>query len=283
MDNMSIITQVSKEELRTPLREKGRLSISSKKLRQRGILRTIFCCLAHGEDDGEQALSNRNNTSQLPGSKNSTTQTPVNHHLLPEVKVQDSGKKCVVIDLDETLVHSSFKPVSNADFIIPVEIDGNVHQVRVCDVTGWEKRQDGLSLLAQVYVLKRPHVDEFLRRMGELFECVLFTASLSKYADPVADLLDKWGAFRARLFRESCVFHQGNYVKDLSRLGRDLNNLVIVDNSPASYVFHPNNAVPIASWFDDMSDTELLDLIPFFERLSKEEDVFKLLQEHQSR
>ncbi|XP_072436111.1 carboxy-terminal domain RNA polymerase II polypeptide A small phosphatase 1-like [Chiloscyllium punctatum] len=263
MDNMSIITQVSKEELRTPLREKGRLSVSSKKLRQRSILHTIFCCLAHSEDDGDQALSNRNNnTSQVPDGKNSTSQTAVDHHLLPEVKVQDSGKKCVVIDLDETLVHSSFKPVSNADFIIPVEIDGNVHQV---------------------YVLKRPYVDEFLRRMGELFECVLFTASLSKYADPVADLLDKWGAFRARLFRESCVFHQGNYVKDLSRLGRDLNNLVIVDNSPASYVFHPNNAVPIASWFDDMSDTELLDLIPFFERLSKEEDIFTLLQEHQSR
>lgn len=34
-----------------------------------------------------------------------------------------------------------------------------------------------------------------------------------QYADPVADLLDKWGVFRARLFRESCVFHRGNYVK----------------------------------------------------------------------
>lgn len=33
---------------------------------------------------------------------------------------------------------------------------------------------------SQVYVLKRPHVDEFLRRVGELFECVLFTASLAK-------------------------------------------------------------------------------------------------------
>uniref|UniRef100_A0A674IHM8 Mitochondrial import inner membrane translocase subunit TIM50 n=1 Tax=Terrapene triunguis TaxID=2587831 RepID=A0A674IHM8_9SAUR len=79
--------------------------------------------------------------------------------------------------------------------------------------------------------------------MGELFECVLFTASLAKYADPVADLLDKWGAFRARLFRESCVFHRGNYVKDLSRLGRDLSRIIIVDNSPASYIFHPDNAV----------------------------------------
>lgn len=92
-------------------------------------------------------------------------------------------------------------------------------------------------LVLQVYVLKRPYVDEYLQKMGELFECVLFTASLAKvgafscsevqcnvnvillsvsvfqYADPVADLLDKWGVFRCRLFRESCVFHRGNYVK----------------------------------------------------------------------
>nr|XP_040057997.1 uncharacterized protein LOC120834194 isoform X1 [Gasterosteus aculeatus aculeatus] len=180
--------------------------------------------------------------------------------LLPQLKLNDAGKICVVIDLDETLVHSSFKPVNNADFIIPVEIDGTVHQV---------------------YVLKRPHVDEFLRRMGEMFECVLFTASLAKYADPVSDLLDKWGAFQSRLFRESCVFHKGNYVKDLSRLGRDLNKVIIIDNSPASYIFHPENAVPVASWFDDMSDTELLDLIPFFERLSKVDDIYDVLQQQQ--
>jgi TFIIF-interacting CTD phosphatase-like protein len=66
-----------------------------------------------------------------------------------------------------------------------------------------------------VYVLKRPYVDEFLCKVGELFECVLFTASLAKYADPVADLLDKWNVFHSRLYRESCVFHRGNYVKDL--------------------------------------------------------------------
>lgn len=64
-----------------------------------------------------------------------------------------------------------------------------------------------------------------------------------QYADPVANLLDKWGVFRARLFRESCVFHRGNYVKDLGRLGRDLHKVVIMDNSPASYIFHPDNAV----------------------------------------
>lgn len=128
----------------------------------------------------------------------------------------------------------------------------------------------------------------------------------------MADLLDKWGAFRARLFRESCVFHRGNYVKDLSRLGRDLRRIIIVDNSPASYIFHPDNAVrtpwggvvrvvaqwgykgckvlsqwlclqvPVASWFDNMADTELLDLLPFFERLSKVDDVYTVLKKQRT-
>ncbi|XP_067265285.1 carboxy-terminal domain RNA polymerase II polypeptide A small phosphatase 1 isoform X2 [Chanodichthys erythropterus] len=223
----SIITQVSRdEETSAPLRDRGtppHAASSTKKPRSRGIFHSLFCCLCHDETD----------------------HVPVNNNA--PLLVEENG--------------TISKPVNNADFIIPVEIDGTVHQV---------------------YVLKRPHVDEFLKRMGELFECVLFTASLAKYADPVSDLLDKWGAFRSRLFRESCVFHRGNYVKDLSRLGRDLNKVIIVDNSPASYIFHPDNAVPVASWFDDMSDTELLDLIPFFERLSKVDNVYTVLKQQRT-
>ncbi|XP_028449530.1 CTD (carboxy-terminal domain, RNA polymerase II, polypeptide A) small phosphatase-like b isoform X1 [Perca flavescens] len=269
MDHMSIITQVSnpkEEEIISFNQEKASQSNSSlKKQRSRSIFSTLFCCFRNYNVDPPAT-----NTSSLPppveenGSPPKCDQvevvpipSPPAKYLLPEMIISDYGKKCVVIDLDETLVHSSFKPISNADFIVPVEIDGTVHQV---------------------YVLKRPHVDEFLQKMGELFECVLFTASLAKYADPVADLLDQWGVFRERLFRESCVFHRGNYVKDLSRLGRELSNVIIVDNSPASYIFHPENAVPVQSWFDDMNDTELLDLLPFFEGLSKEEEVYGVLQ-----
>ncbi|XP_048868371.1 CTD small phosphatase-like protein isoform X3 [Brienomyrus brachyistius] len=259
MDNTSIITQVSnpkEEEIISSSQEKVSQSSSSlKKQRSRSIFSTFFCCFRSYNVDPPS----NNNGSSLPPpvEENGTLPKPPAKYLLPEMNISDYGKKCVVIDLDETLVHSSFKPISNADFIVPVEIDGTVHQV---------------------YVLKRPHVDEFLQKMGELFECVLFTASLAKYADPVADLLDQWGVFRARLFRESCVFHRGNYVKDLSRLGRELKNVIIVDNSPASYIFHPENAVPVQSWFDDMTDTELLDLLPFFEGLSREEDVYSVLQ-----
>ncbi|XP_070770293.1 carboxy-terminal domain RNA polymerase II polypeptide A small phosphatase 1-like isoform X7 [Enoplosus armatus] len=239
----SIITQVTRDEEENatgPLTGKGANEVSpSKKPRSRGLLHSLFCCLCHKESEPPAV---KNNAPLLVEENGTLSKQVPARPLLPRIKSNDAEKICVVIDLDETLVHSSFK----------------------------------------VYVLKRPHVDEFLKRMGELFECVLFTASLSKYADPVSDLLDKWGAFRSRLFRESCVFHKGNYVKDLSRLGRDLNKVIIIDNSPASYIFHPDNAVPVASWFDDMSDTELLDLIPFFERLSKVDDIYDFLQQQRT-
>ncbi|XP_032671086.1 carboxy-terminal domain RNA polymerase II polypeptide A small phosphatase 1 isoform X2 [Odontomachus brunneus] len=222
--------------------------------RSRGFLRSLFCCLGRGR--GGSSRSSKASSLQGDGRGSPPPGTGSPRFLLPPVRHQDMHKKCMVIDLDETLVHSSFKPINNADFVVPVEIDGTVHQV---------------------YVLKRPYVDEFLQRMGELYECVLFTASLAKYADPVADLLDRWGVFRARLFRESCVFHRGNYVKDLNKLGRDLHQIIIVDNSPASYIFHPDNAVPVASWFDDMTDSELLDLIPFFEKLSNVKNIYTVL------
>ncbi|XP_051543722.1 CTD small phosphatase-like protein isoform X2 [Myxocyprinus asiaticus] len=265
MDNTSIITQVAnpkEEEILSSCQEKVSQSNSSlKKQRNRSIFSPFFCCF---RDYNVEPPASNIKTCSLPppAEENSSPPKPPAKYLLPEVSINDYSKNCVVIDLDETLVHSSFKPISNADFIVPVEIDGTVHQV---------------------YVLKRPHVDEFLQKMGKLFECVLFTASLAKYADPVADLLDQWGVFRARLFRESCVFHRGNYVKDLSRLGRELNKVIIVDNSPASYIFHPENAVPVQSWFDDMTDTELLDLLPLFEGLSREKDVYSVLQNLRAR
>ncbi|TVY26735.1 putative phosphatase [Lachnellula hyalina] len=167
--------------------------------------------------------------------------------LLPPIAPRFQGKKCLVLDLDETLVHSSFKILHQADFTIPVEIEGQYHNV---------------------YVIKRPGVDQFMKRVGELYEVVVFTASVSKYGDPLLDQLDIHHVVHHRLFRESCYNHQGNYVKDLSQVGRDLKETIIIDNSPTSYIFHPQHAVPISSWFSDAHDNELLDLIPVLEDLA---------------
>jgi len=263
MDPSSIITQVKKDidvddpgstspEPVKPLQidQDSTPAVKEKGPKKKNkFIHSLLCCFGKGYGkkksvDGEAV------------APDTVAYTSEEKPLLPDLRPEDIHKKCLVIDLDETLVHSSFKPINNADFIVPVEIDGTIHQV---------------------YVLKRPFVDEFLMKVGELYECVLFTASLAKYADPVTDLLDKWEVFSSRLFRESCVFHRGNYVKDLGRLGRELGTVIIVDNSPASYIFHPENAVPVVSWFDDMENKELLELIPFFEELSNAENIYSVL------
>jgi Dullard-like phosphatase family protein len=172
--------------------------------------------------------------------------------LLPSQALELSGRKTLVLDLDETLVHSSFQKPGRYDLVVPVEIDGRIHHV---------------------YVAKRPGVDEFLMKVNEDYELIIFTASLAKYADPLLDKLDPYSLLRLRLFRESCTYHNGSYVKDLSRLGRDMKDVIIIDNSPMSYLFQPQNAVPIKSWFDDMEDRELLELLPALEYLAKVDDV----------
>jgi RNA polymerase II subunit A small phosphatase-like protein len=162
------------------------------------------------------------------------------------------GKKCLALDLDETLVHSSFQPVDGASFVISVVIEGIVHNV---------------------YVMKRPGVDEFMERLAPYYELIVFTASLSKYADPLLDLLDTKRVISKRLFREHCVFYDGHYVKDLSMLNRDISQTIIVDNSPMSYIFHPENAIDCSSFFDNPVDVELYQIADFLEHIHNCDDV----------
>lgn len=141
--------------------------------------------------------------------------------------------KTLVLDLDETLVHSQFNQIKNPDFVIPVDIDGNV---------------------CNIYVQKRPGVDNFLKVMSEYFELVIFTASLSKYADPLMDQMDTNRYCTSRLFREHCTYLNNVFTKDMSKLGRNSKDAIIIDNSPAAYMLQPEQAVPIISWYEDQRD-----------------------------
>jgi len=247
----SIITQVSREQAaqaKTGNHVQAEVE-SSDEVPKRTLLQRICCCFYR--NSGPRGGTYESNPTMDVGI--ATDSVP----LLPPQVPELTGKKCLVLDLDETLVHSSFKPIPNPDFIIPVEIEDQVHKV---------------------YVLKRPGVDTFLQRVGPLFEVVIFTASLSKYADPVLDLLDSTKVIHHRLFREACTNYKGNFVKDMSRLGRDVKKVLIIDNSPSSYMFHPENSVPCESWYDDENDTELLDLLPLLETLTKVDNVVAHLE-----
>jgi len=170
-------------------------------------------------------------------------------------------KKTLVLDLDETLIHSSFRPIHDAQFQIEISLDDDRH--------------------APVFVRKRPYVDEFLRHVAKKWEVVVFTASMSKYADPLLDKLDVDRVVSSRLFRESCIVHFGNYVKDLSQLGRRLEHTVIIDNSPISYMFQPDHAIPIPTWLDDPNDHQLRDIIPLLDELAECDDVTEVMKRAQ--
>ena len=118
----------------------------------------------------------------------------------------------------------------------------------------------------EVYVSVRPGCYEFLEEMAKHYELVIFTASLCKYANPLMDILDSKRLCTGRI-----------YMKDMSRLGRRIEDVILIDNSPNSYRPQPENAIPILSWYDDLEDTELFKLMPLLVKLSKVPDVRKVL------
>ena len=164
-----------------------------------------------------------------------------------------SKKKTLVLDLDETLVHSQFGPFNTpSDVVINIEIENELHDI---------------------HVLVRPGVKEFLEKMSKKFEIIIFTASISKYAGPLLDILDKDKNCSFRLFREHCTLLNSSFVKDLKKLGRDLKDVIIVDNSPMAYLLNSDNGLPILTWFDDKNDKELFKIIPILDFLSLVPDV----------
>ena len=178
---------------------------------------------------------------------------------IDEYKNIDHNKKMLILDLDETLVHSSLKPIQYNNQVIQPDIFLKVKFH---------------SNYFNVYVLKRPFVDEFLEAMNKIYNIIIFTASVQEYADPLLNQLDKNKVIKLRYYRNSCTTNQnGKFVKDLSTLYKDLNNIILLDNNPISYSYNKSNGLPIITWYSDKKDKELYKIIPVLQFLSKVKDV----------
>lgn len=185
--------------------------------------------------------------------------SPLSKHRLSMMR-----RKVLVLDLDETLIHShhdgvlrQVKPGTPPDFVLRVTIDR--HPVRF-------------------FVHKRPHVDFFLDVVSQWYELVVFTASMEIYGAAVADKLDGGKSIlRRRYYRQHCNLDMGSYTKDLSAINPDLSSVFILDNSPVAYRMFPDNAIPIKSWFSDARDTALLSLLPMLDTLRFCNDVRSVL------
>ncbi|OUT21734.1 hypothetical protein CAS74_002703 [Pichia kudriavzevii] len=203
----------------------------------------------------------------------------------------DSNQRRLMLDLDETLIHSLSRYNSST-----YSKKGRAIEVKV---------KGSIPTLYHIY--KRPYVEEFLSVVYQWFDLVCFTASIKEYADPVIDYLEEQVLAKDMLkksikqvYRDSCIFVDGKgYIKDLSVLvksgrmrssslssnvsGRstskgiskekDYSKVIIIDNSPISYVKHQDNGLMIEGWINDPDDTELMNLLPLLHSLRFVSDV----------
>lgn len=194
--------------------------------------------------------------------KHSLSSFSSNRLLFPprSLLLKPQAKKTLVLDLDETLIHSLSRSSKFSQ--------GQMVEIKLEN-----------SQLATLYLVnKRPYCDMFLKAVSEWYKLVIFTASVQRYADPVIDWLEQDRKYFAqRYYRQHCTLTEDGFIKNLEVVEQDPSKMVIIDNSPVSYARNQNNAVAIEGWISDPTDHSLMNLIPFLHALRYSNDVRSIL------
>ena len=211
--------------------------------------------LNHKSDNNRHQINNINNNKEIYDD-NYLLNYDLNNN---KNKSGNNNKKILILDLDETLVHSSFYPFNyNGENIRP-DISFNI--------LFNNKYYD-------IFVLFRPYFKEFLNKMNKIFNIYIFTASIKEYAEPLLKKLDINNLIKKKLFRENCTLSEDyKYIKDLNTLNENLKNVILIDNNPNSFRYNKCNGIPIKTWHYEKNDRELIKIIPFLTFLSTVEDV----------
>ena len=172
------------------------------------------------------------------------------------------NKKLLILDIDETLVHSDL------DFSLKDKIK---KYDTILHFDSEEEKNIPLPLLI------RPGTKNFLDYAVEEFNLIVFTASDKQYADAIIDYLEKDKKyFKMRLYRDQCLFIEpGLYIKDLRIFSdfKKMEDIIILDNSLFSFANQLNNGILITSFFSDMSDSFLENVKCYLEYIKKEKDI----------
>ena len=174
--------------------------------------------------------------------------TPVYHSVrvpfLPPLKNGEEYNLTVVLDLDETLI--SFEKEE-------IEEEEN------------EEENEEIEEEENKKMIIRPGLYEFLDNLIKIkCELVIFTSSNKNYAEKIIDEIEKDKKyFKKRLYRENCVLIGSAYVKDLSKLGRDLSKTIIIDNDFVSFYLQQENGIlikPFTGKNNEQNDKTLINL-----------------------
>jgi len=132
---------------------------------------------------------------------------------------------------------------------------------------------------------KRPGVDKFLLDMAQYYEIVLYSPSIDAVADPVVTSLDKSGCIMHRLYRDATYYKDGVHMKDLKRLNRNINRMIVIDDDPAESALNPENLIRIKPYSDpnDREDNTLARITPFLIEIARENysNIPELLSQYQ--
>ena len=165
-----------------------------------------------------------------------------NNIILPYIKTKNLKKYSLVIDLEETLLHFK-KDINNIN--------------------------EGLIDI-------RPGTIKFLDDISEFYELIIFNEGEKKYTDLLIDSLEENKIyFEHRLYREHIIIDNNDIVKDLIRIGRDLDKILIVDNMKQNFKLQKDNGILIKSFYgeDDinhMNDNVLEELANILINIAKD-------------
>ena len=140
-------------------------------------------------------------------------------------QINKKYKYTLVLDMDETLIHYFFTHINGMFFV-------------------------------------RPYCLEFLKELNDIYEIVTFTAGTKEYADNILNILDiDNNIIKYRLYRQHTTVLGCSIYKDLSKLGRDLSRVIIIDNLKENFKMQPNNGIFIKTWTNDINDVQLKDIL----------------------
>ena len=138
----------------------------------------------------------------------------------PFIKNKMNKKFCLVIDLDETLIHNLNLPFGDYFFV-------------------------------------RPGVFDFLEKIHEIFEIIVFTAGQKNYAYTIIDKIDYKNYISYILYKKHLIYEGGIAIKKLDLIGRDLNKIVFVDNLENNAKYNKKNLYLISSWYNNIYDDQI--------------------------
>ena len=148
----------------------------------------------------------------------------------------------LILDLDETLIHLRQKKQ-----VVNIKNDVNININNTSDYN-YNSDKDKNKYLLQF----RVGLFSFLTLLKPFYEIISFTSASREYADVIINEIEKKRKFfDYKFYREHCTIYKDTFVKDISKIGRDLQKIIIVDNNENNFVLNKENGIKISAYYGD--------------------------------